>query len=87
MMGANLQAWLSQHFEDFQLTEHYLSLFRFKIQKQEDKSIGMLFSLVEENKGTLNISDYALSQTSLEQIFNNFARQGEIEQMDSPMSK
>lgn len=58
-----------------ELLEHYLALFKFRVEKQSDKSLGFLFSAIEQMKAELNISEYALSQTSLEQIFNTFARE------------
>ncbi|RLN60218.1 hypothetical protein BBJ28_00003724 [Nothophytophthora sp. Chile5] len=38
--------------------------------------ISRMFEVVEEAKAALSIKEYSLSQTSLEQIFNGFARQG-----------
>jgi len=38
-------------------------------------SIGYLFGQMEEIKDTFSISEYSVSQTSLEQIFNIFARE------------
>lgn len=43
-------------------------------------SIGYLFGLVEENKGNYQINEYSVAQTSLEQIFNNFAASAELKQ-------
>ena len=47
------------------------------IKKEEDKSIGFLFGLIEDNKHKYNIEQYDLKLTSLEQIFNKFAREKE----------
>ena len=38
-----------------------------------------MFSLIEGNKERLSIQDYSIAQTSLEQIFNQFAAQQEEE--------
>ncbi|CAN0063617.1 unnamed protein product [Heterosigma akashiwo] len=38
-----------------------------------------MFAILEENKASLKIKEYSLSQTSLEQIFNHFANQQEEE--------
>jgi ATP-binding cassette subfamily A (ABC1) protein 3 len=47
------------------------------IKKEVDKSIGFLFGLIEDNKEKYNIEQYDLKLTSLEQIFNKFAREKE----------
>uniref|UniRef100_A0A7S2EEV5 ABC transporter domain-containing protein n=1 Tax=Trieres chinensis TaxID=1514140 RepID=A0A7S2EEV5_TRICV len=39
--------------------------------------ISSLFSTIEENKSKLQLSDYGVSQTSLEQVFNMFAAEAE----------
>jgi hypothetical protein len=41
-----------------------------------------MFGSVEKNKQNLKIQEYSISQTSLEQIFNQFASQQEEEQGD-----
>lgn len=38
-----------------------------------------MFGVVEANKASLNIQEYSIAQTSLEQIFNQFAAQQEEE--------
>jgi ATP-binding cassette, subfamily A (ABC1), member 3 len=38
-----------------------------------------MFGVVEVNKASLNIQEYSIAQTSLEQIFNQFAAQQEEE--------
>jgi ATP-binding cassette, subfamily A (ABC1), member 3 len=38
-----------------------------------------MFGLVEANKSLLKIQEYSIAQTSLEQIFNQFAAQQEEE--------
>ena len=42
-----------------------------------DKSVGYFFSLMETIKDNLDIDEYSASQTTLEQIFNGFARVNE----------
>ena len=51
--------------------------FIIKIKKEKNKSIGFLFGLIEDNKQKYNIEQYDLRLTSLEQIFNKFAREKE----------
>ena len=76
-IGQRVMEWLQTEFQDVSLIEHYLSLYTFKIGKQADKSIGYFFSAIEGMKNELRISEYSVCQTSLEQIFNNFAKRGE----------
>ena len=53
-------------------------VFKIKRNKKEgEKSIGYLFGIIEENKNKFNIEQYFLQLTSLEQIFNNFAKESE----------
>ena len=61
-----------ERFEHVDLYEQCSDFFKFRIPKQ-DKSIGYLFGFIEENKKRLMISEYSVCQTSLEQIFQNFA--------------
>lgn len=39
----------------------------------EPKTIGSIFAMIEGQKADFNISEYAVSQTTLEQIFQTFA--------------
>ncbi|CAG9334832.1 unnamed protein product [Blepharisma stoltei] len=79
-LGDKIYEWLKSEFKKVEIIEHFSSLYKFKIAKEEEKSIGYFFSIVEMNKEALKISEYALSQSSLEQIFNDFARKGEESQ-------
>jgi len=79
-MGDRIFEWLKGEFTQVNIIEHFSSLYKFKISKEENKSLGYLFSFIERNKDALRISEYALSQSSLEQIFNDFAKKGEMEQ-------
>jgi hypothetical protein len=50
-------------------------------------TIGYLFGVIEDAKDGLGISEYTLSQTTLEQIFNMFASQTEdMEKTQARMS-
>mmetsp|Transcript_16038 Transcript_16038/g.15969 ORF Transcript_16038/g.15969 Transcript_16038/m.15969 type:complete len:500 (+) Transcript_16038:1613-3112(+) len=79
-LGDKIYDWLKSEFKKVEIIEHFSSLYKFKIAKEDEKSIGYFFSAVEMNKEALKISEYALSQSSLEQIFNDFARKGEESQ-------
>lgn len=77
---------LQSNFGRVEPLEHYLSFFKFKVEKQEDKSLGFLFSVLESNKEVLRVSEYSVSQTSLEQIFNSFAKLSENSVMRAYMT-
>jgi hypothetical protein len=49
--------------------------------------IGTLFSAIENQKRDLRISDYSICMTSLEQIFNRFAKRAEFEEMERLQAK
>ena len=54
--------------------------FLFQIERNksiEEKSIGFLFGLIENNKSQFKIGQYSLQYSSLEQIFNKFAMENE----------
>ena len=70
------------HFNEIILSEFIENNFLFKIKKsQNSKTIGFLFSLLEAQKESCEITEYSIQQTSLEQIFNKFAEnQGKTEE-------
>ena len=60
--------------------------FIFKIKKnkmEREKTIGFLFGLIEDNKSKYNIGQYFLQVSSLEQIFNNFAKENKQSNNDN----
>jgi hypothetical protein len=52
--------------------EHFNNFYKFRIDKGE-KSLGFFFGFMENLKSRINFEEYAVSQTTLEQIFNAFA--------------
>ena len=79
-----LYGFLKNNFGDFQVKERQISKVRVEISVLmadgvSKRSLSTLFGLVEQNKEALGILDYSISQTSLEQIFNQFAAQQEEE--------
>ncbi|MES1908431.1 MAG: hypothetical protein MHM6MM_001373 [Cercozoa sp. M6MM] len=52
-----------------------------KWQVSSDFSIGQIFRVLEASRQELRIQDYSASETTLEQIFNNFAKQ-ELEEAE-----
>jgi len=54
---------------------------RFKLRgSKESLKLSKVFALIEEARSTLEIREYSVSQTTLEQIFNSFASQQAEEQ-------
>lgn len=60
-------------FEKVELLEHYNDYYKLRVPRQ-DKSIGYVFGMIENNKEQYGISEYSVSQTTLEQIFQTFAK-------------
>mmetsp|Transcript_9642 Transcript_9642/g.10899 ORF Transcript_9642/g.10899 Transcript_9642/m.10899 type:complete len:291 (-) Transcript_9642:47-919(-) len=64
---------LVSEFGEASLIEQIAPRYRYKVPKG-DKSVGYFFSLMETMKEKLDLDEYSASQTTLEQIFNGFAR-------------
>ena len=57
------------------MAENIENNFLFKMKKGPNtKSIGFFFGLFEQEKEKCFVSEYSIQQTSLEQIFNQFAK-------------
>lgn len=63
---------LCKVFRNVDVIEKYSNYIRVRVDRL-DKSIGSVFGLVEGFKTKFNVSEYSVSQTTLEQIFQNFA--------------
>ena len=70
---------IQNQFQGVEIVEHWGNSWRLKIARGAF-SIGYLFGLVEENKAEFEVSEYSVAQTTLEQIFNNFAASAELKQ-------
>ncbi|XP_047474330.1 phospholipid-transporting ATPase ABCA3-like [Penaeus chinensis] len=64
-------------FPKAELDEEFGELLHYKIPQSDIKSLANSFAVLEKAKGDRLISEYALSQTTLEQVFLQFARQQE----------
>ena len=71
--------YVLQKFEGSELIERQGSLLTLKIPPQNMR-LSTMFGILEQGRSQYNIREYALSQTSLEQVFNYFAAQQEEEQ-------
>ncbi|KAJ0402315.1 hypothetical protein P43SY_008556 [Pythium insidiosum] len=81
---ARLTAFLETHFgrDAVSMLERQLDFARFKVLPPGDAptlSLARTFRLVEDARRELRVKEYSISQTSLEQIFNAFARQQDEE--------
>lgn len=63
---------LCQVFGQVELLEKYGGFMSMRVARQQ-KTIGFVFGYLDEIKGHCDISEYSVSQTSLEQIFQGFA--------------
>eukprot|EP00386_Alphamonas_edax_P016021 GDKI01048985.1.p1 GENE.GDKI01048985.1~~GDKI01048985.1.p1 ORF type:complete len:1423 (-),score=406.43 GDKI01048985.1:254-4522(-) len=73
--GQQLQQVLRREFPGAQVLEHHGYMWRFHLPKQQDQEValGDLFGRLEACREEACVSEYSLSQTTLEQIFNQFA--------------
>ena len=74
--GRRLLKDLLEDFEKVEMLEHYGQYYKLRVPKG-DKSIGFLFGLLERIGEASQVSEYSASQTTLEQIFNGFATEGD----------
>lgn len=61
-------------FKSVELLEQCADFYKLKVPRGE-VTIGYLFGMIEDLKTDFNISEYSVTQTSLEQIFQQFANQ------------
>ena len=74
--GAAVIEKLEERFTQLEVLEHISNTYKIKVSR-DNYSIGYLFGFMEDIKLLLSVSEYSVSQTTLEQIFNNFAKEAE----------
>ena len=74
--GAKVLGQLRPMFKEFEILEHYGNSWKLKVSR-DAFSIGYLFGVMEDIQKQGAVSEYSVAQTTLEQIFNNFALQAE----------
>jgi ATP-binding cassette, subfamily A (ABC1), member 3 len=84
--GLLVKTALERNTPNCQILEHYNNFFRFRIEKG-DKSLGFFFGFMEKLKSEIKFEEYAVSQTTLEQIFNAFAQEQDIEVLEEGNKK
>ena len=71
--------FLEGNFNGFSMRERQSSRIRAEISQTDEKGqprrLATLFGAIEAKKAALRIQEYSIAQTSLEQIFNQFAAQ------------
>lgn len=77
--GERFVDMITNQFPGTEIIEHWGNSWKMKIPRG-NFSIGYLFGMIEENKMGFQVSEYSVAQTSLEQIFNNFAASAELKQ-------
>uniref|UniRef100_H2YP12 ABC transporter domain-containing protein n=1 Tax=Ciona savignyi TaxID=51511 RepID=H2YP12_CIOSA len=60
-------------------TDHFAHRFVYKIPQEGMPSLSKIFSSLEQAKTELGIEEYSFSQSTLEQVFLQFARKQELE--------
>jgi ATP-binding cassette, subfamily A (ABC1), member 3 len=73
----NLTLFLQENFPDHVLRERQDLKARYEVSSQNTRISG-LFVSIEANKQHLRLTDYGVSQTSLEQVFNMHAAEAEL---------
>jgi len=71
--GLRIIQSLAEVFGSVEVLEQYNEYFKLRVLRH-DKSIGFVFGLMESNKDEFYVSEYSASQTTLEQIFQMFAK-------------
>jgi ATP-binding cassette subfamily A (ABC1) protein 2 len=67
------EEWILKAFPSATLMSHVNQTYHYEIAT-ETSSLGDMFEMMEENKEKYQVTDYSISQTTLEQVFLNFAR-------------
>ena len=72
---AKLTEFMNYHYPEAFVEFQGDLMISYRIAKNlPNASLGKIFELIEIHKQSLNLEDYSVSQTSLEQVFMNFAK-------------
>ncbi|XP_072169976.1 uncharacterized protein [Diadema setosum] len=63
-----------QKFPGAELKEHHHNMARFQLPPQ-NTTVASIFGVMEQEQGALNLEDYSVTQTTLDDVFVNFAKQ------------
>ena len=70
----SLMEYVHSTFPDSQLKDQHDGLVHYRISRASGLTWGRLFGAVERVRSTYDIDDYAINQTTLEDVFISFAR-------------
>ncbi|XP_028919413.1 retinal-specific phospholipid-transporting ATPase ABCA4 [Ornithorhynchus anatinus] len=81
-----VEQFLQTHFPGSIQTERHYNTLQYQISSSSSSSssLARIFQLLISNKDSLNIEEYSLTQTTLDQVFVNFAKQ-QMEEDDLPL--
>ncbi|CAI2386299.1 unnamed protein product [Moneuplotes crassus] len=74
--GCLIKDELEKSNTECKILEHHNNFYKFRLERGL-KSLGFYFGFMEKLKQKVNFSEYGVSQSTLEQIFNTFAREDE----------
>eukprot|EP00742_Colponemidia_sp_Colp-10_P006712 GILJ01007195.1.p2 GENE.GILJ01007195.1~~GILJ01007195.1.p2 ORF type:complete len:426 (+),score=82.94 GILJ01007195.1:1417-2694(+) len=77
-LSGSVAVFVERFFPGAVCLEHHSSFSRFRLP-QTTTNLAQVFAILNDHKAALSISEYSLSQTTLEQIFNSFAAKQEEE--------
>jgi len=78
--GEKLKKFLKESFGEMKLLEHFQCFYRF--QAPSDVTVGRFFGILEDHKSQLNILQYSIKQSTIEQIFNAFAAEEDLHEKE-----
>eukprot|EP00057_Strongylocentrotus_purpuratus_P015912 XP_011670386.1 PREDICTED: ATP-binding cassette sub-family A member 2-like [Strongylocentrotus purpuratus] len=64
---------MHRSFPGAELKEHHHNVVRFQLPPH-NITVATIFGIMEREKSTLNLEDYSVSQTTLDEVFVNFAK-------------
>ena len=71
--SGKLHAFMLNSFPSSTIQESHKNLFEYVLPFKDTK-LSQVFGKIEKNRDYLNMKDYSVSQTTLDQIFVNFAK-------------
>ena len=80
------KTFMKEQFPGATLKESHHGYLRYQMAKSFMQSLSIIFKLLEEAKLQLNLEDYMVSQTSLDEVFCNFANLQDSDRSLKPTS-
>ncbi|KAI3383983.1 hypothetical protein SNEBB_001773 [Seison nebaliae] len=73
----NAKTLIQRHFKTAKIKDIHGCKLEYQIRQSSDNKIELskIFRIIEQNKKIFNISDYSVTQTTMDQVFINFAKQ------------